>query len=265
MFFYASKILGAMLQPSFMAIMLLLLGFILSVTKFKKLSRATLVFSVFSLLMISFSPLGYWLLVPLEERISKPPLPYEVHGIIILGGGFDGTVSTARDISEMNRSADRFVEGVILAKKFPDAKILFSGGSASILTENRAGAEIAELMFIDLGIKKSRLILESTSRNTYENAVYSFKNAQPKPWENWLLITSAFHMPRSLGIYRKIGWKNIIPWPVDYQTRGPADYIKFSPFPNKTISRTDLAAREWIGLLAYWITGKTDALFPSYP
>lgn len=265
MFFYASKILGAMLQPSFMAITILLLGFILSVTRFKKLSRAVLTFSVFSLLMISFSPLGYWLLVPLEERIPKPPLPYEVHGIIILGGGFDGAVSTARDISELNRSADRFLEGVILAKKFPDAKILYSGGSANILSETMAGALIAESMFVDLGIAKSRLILESKSRNTYENALYSFKSARPKPWENWLLITSAFHMPRSLGIYRKIGWKNIIPWPVDYQTRGPDDYFKFSAFPNQTISRTDLAAREWIGLLAYWFTGKTDALYPSYP
>lgn len=265
MFFYASKILGALLQPSFMTIALLLLGFILSVTKYKKLSRATLTFSVFSLLMISFSPLGYWLLVPLEERIAKPPLPYAVHGIIILGGGFDNTVSTARDISEMNRSADRFVEGIILAKKFPDAKILFSGGSASILSKTKAGALVAEPMFIDLGIKKSRLVLESKSRNTYENAVYSFESVNPKPWENWLLITSAFHMPRSLGIYRKIGWKNVIPWPVDYQTRGSEDYVKFSPYPNKTIGRTDLAVREWIGLLAYWITGKTDSLFPSYP
>ncbi|MBL4893179.1 MAG: YdcF family protein [Rhizobiaceae bacterium] len=265
MFFYASKILGAMLQPSFMAITILLLGFILSFTKFKKLSRAALAFSVFSLLMMSFSPLGYWLLVPLEERISKPALPYDVHGIIILGGGFDSTVSTARNISELNRSADRFIEGTILAKKFPNAKILYSGGSASILSETKAGAEIAGPMFIDLGIEKSRLILESKSRNTYENAVYSFKSVKPKPWENWLLITSAFHMPRSLGIYRKIGWKNIIPWPVDYQTRGPVDYFKFSAFPNQTIGRTDLAAREWTGLLAYWITGKTDALFPSHP
>lgn len=254
-----------MLQPSFMVITLLLLGFILSVTRFKKLSRATLTFSVFALLMISFSPLGYWLLVPLEERIAKPELPYDVHGIIILGGGFDGTVSTARDISEMNRSADRFIEGTILAKKFPDAKILYSGGSAAILTETKAGATIAESMFIDLGIDKSRLILESKSRNTYENALYSIETVSPKPWENWLLITSAFHMPRSLGIYRKVGWKNVIPWPVDYYTRGSEDYFKFSAFPNKTIGRTDLAAREWTGLIAYWFTGKTDALFPSYP
>ncbi|MFK5977579.1 MAG: YdcF family protein [Rhizobiaceae bacterium] len=265
MFFYASKILGAMLQPSVMVITLILLGLILSVTRFKKLSRAALVFSVFCLLMISFSPLGFWLLVPLEERISKTSLPNKVHGIIILGGGFDGMVSTTRNISELNRASDRFVEGVILAKKFPNAKILYSGGAATIFTKNKAGAVIAEPMFINLGIDKSRLILESKSRNTYENALYSLKSIKPKLSENWLLITSAFHMPRSLGIYRKAGWTNIIPWPVDYRTRGPIDYYRFSAFPNQTISRTDIAAREWIGLLAYWITGKTDTLFPSYP
>jgi len=265
MFFYASKIIGSLIQPSVMVILLLLFGLFLSATKFKKLSRTALILATFGLLMISFSPLGYWLLIPLEERIQKPPLPNEVHGIIILGGGIDNVVSTGRNVSELNSAADRIFEGVILARKFPTAKVLYSGGSSSILSKNKAGAVLAEPIFLDLGIDKTRLILEDKSRNTIENALYSLDAVKPSPDENWLLVTSAFHMPRSIGIYRKAGWKNIIPWPVDYRTRGPSDYFKFSPKPSKSISRTDIAAREWQGLLAYWLTGKTDALFPSYP
>jgi uncharacterized SAM-binding protein YcdF (DUF218 family) len=118
------------------------------------------------------------------------------------------------------------------------------------------------MVFDSLGIEKSRLIIERNARNTIENAEFSKALAAPKPGERWLLVTSAVHMPRSVGLFRKIGFA-VEPYPVDWRTRGLADIWTFTPLATEGLVRTDLAMREWIGLVAYRLTGKIDDLLPG--
>jgi uncharacterized SAM-binding protein YcdF (DUF218 family) len=106
------------------------------------------------------------------------------------------------------------------------------------------------------------VISERTSRNTLENAEFSKSVAAPKNGERWLLLTSAYHMPRSIGIFRKIGF-DVEPYPADWRLAGTADLLSFSGRSIEALGRTELALREWMGLAAYWISGKTSAFFPG--
>ncbi len=105
-------------------------------------------------------------------------------------------------------------------------------------------------------------MLERRSRNTWENAEFSKAIAAPKNGERWLLVTSAYHMPRSVGIFRKVGFA-IEPYPADWQLGGAADLLRFSVSSVEGLEHTGLALREWMGLFAYWVTGKTSELFPG--
>ncbi len=113
-----------------------------------------------------------------------------------------------------------------------------------------------------LGVPHDRITAEEQSRNTVENAVFSRLVAQPKPGERWLLVTSAFHMPRAIAAFRAAGF-TVEAYPVDWRTRGPIDATR--PFAALTdgLAMTDVAVHEWIGLLVYRLTGRTTELFPA--
>jgi uncharacterized SAM-binding protein YcdF (DUF218 family) len=117
-------------------------------------------------------------------------------------------------------------------------------------------------VFESFGFAKDRLIMERRSRNTHENAEFSKALVSPKSGERWLLVTSAHHMPRSVGIFRKVGFE-VEPYPVDWRTGRGGDLLKFSDHFAERLALVDTAAREWMGLVAYWITGKTSEFFPG--
>ena len=111
------------------------------------------------------------------------------------------------------------------------------------------------------GIDPDCVIFETDSRNTWENALFSRRLVEPQPGETWLLVTSALHMPRSVGIFRRVGWE-VVPYPVDYRTRrGGHPYLRFEF--EKTLSLLHEATREWIGLVSYRLMDRTSALFPG--
>ena len=103
---------------------------------------------------------------------------------------------------------------------------------------------------------------ENRSRNTYENAIMTRALVRPKPGESWLLVTSAAHMPRSIGIFRHIGW-DMTAYPVDYRTFGNSRDDKPTTEALDSLRRLDVALHEWVGLAAYWAAGKTDTFFPA--
>jgi len=154
------------------------------------------------------------------------------------------------------------IAAAALAQRYPKARIVFSGGSASLISNDAREADFAGAVFESLGIAKSRLIMERRSRNTQENAEFSRALVAPKEGERWLLVTSAFHMPRSVGLFRKAGFA-VEPYPVDWWVGGRGDLLAFSNFAIDGLARTDIAVREWIGLAAYRATGKIDALLPG--
>ncbi len=216
------------------------------------------------LAIAAFSPLGNLLLYPLESRFPAWDAAQGApDGIVVLGGSIDPDLSVAHDVPVIRTAPDRIVAAAALARKYPNAQIVFSGGSASLISNEAREADYAAATFESLGVDKARLIMDRASRNTYENALFSKQLAAPKPGERWLLVTSAFHMPRSVGLFRKAGFA-VEPYPVDWHVgRDVADVFAFTQFSTDGLVRTDAAVREWLGLVAYWLTGRTSALFPG--
>jgi uncharacterized SAM-binding protein YcdF (DUF218 family) len=264
LFFALSKTLGIMLLPTDFLIGLGLVGAVLLFTRFASLGRALATASIVLLAICGFSPLGNLLLVPLEQRF--PPWD-DAHGapdgIIVLGGSIDPDLSAARGVTVFKGSVDRIVAGAALAHRYPNARIVFSGGSANLVSDDSAKeADYAVPVFESLGIAKSRLTMERLARNTQENAEFTKALVSPKPGERWLLVTSAYHMPRSVGVFRKAGFV-VEPYPADWRTGGRMGKLGFSTFASEGFDHTNSALREWIGLAAYRISGKTDAFFPG--
>jgi uncharacterized SAM-binding protein YcdF (DUF218 family) len=148
-----------------------------------------------------------------------------------------------------------------LALRYPNARIIFSGGTAALF-KGALEAPLAVKEFEALGVAHDRITAEEQSRNTIENAVFSRLIAQPKPGERWLLVTSAFHMPRAIAAFRAAGFP-VEAYPVDWRTRGPIDAT--APFASVIggLGMTDIAMHEWVGLLVYRLTGQTEELFPT--
>ncbi len=147
-------------------------------------------------------------------------------------------------------------------RRHPGARILFSGGSGQLFYDGANEAETAARMFASFGIDPGRIELEDRSRNTVENATLSHAVAKPQAGERWLLVTSAYHMPRSVGCFRAAGFP-VEAYPVDFRTRGWADATRPFASVGGGLRRVDIAVREWIGLAAYRVTGRIDALVPG--
>ena len=180
----------------------------------------------------------------------------------MLGGAIDPDISVAHDTAVIRSAPDRMIAAAALARHYPKVRIVFSGGSANLIANDAREADFATDIFEGLGVNKSRLTLERRSRNTYENAEFSKAIAAPKAGERWLLVTSAFHMPRSIGLFRKVGFA-VQPYPVDWRVGGRADLLSFTSFAGDGLARTDTGLREWLGLIAYRLTGRTSELLPG--
>src|SRR6202165_3695601 len=252
-----------MLLPANLLIGAGVVGAILMATRFASKGRKLVVASLMLLAICAFSPLGYMLLYPLEQRF--PPWDSALgppDGIIVLGGSIDPDLSVAHGTAVVRSAPGVIVAAAALAHQYPNARIVFSGGSSNLMSNDAREADYAGDIFESLGIAKTRLIMDRRSRNTLENAEFSKVLAVPKAGEHWLLVTSAFHMPRSIGLFRKAGFA-VEPYPVDWRVGGRADLFAFANFAIDGLTQTDIAVREWIGLLAYRLTGKIDDLLPG--
>jgi uncharacterized SAM-binding protein YcdF (DUF218 family) len=263
LFFFLSKTVGKMLLPTNFLIGIGVIGAVLLATRFASLGRRLMVLSVLMLAVCGFSPLGNWLLYPLESRFP----PWDAargapDGIIILGGSIDADLSVAHGGAVVRSEADRIIAAAALARRYPNARILFTGGSANLLSNDAKEADYAGALFESLGVAKARLTMERRSRNTQENVEFSKAMVAPKSGERWLLVTSAFHMPRSVGLFRKAGFA-VEPYPVDWRVGGKSDLLAFFPVADDGLGRTEIALREWMGLIAYRASGKIDELLPG--
>ncbi|AWN42227.1 YdcF family protein [Methylobacterium durans] len=263
MFFPLSKVIFFVLTPSNFLIFVGWLGLVLLVaTRWRRTGAGLAGFGLGGLALAGLSPLPFLALAPLEQRFpafaedGAPPT-----GIIVLGGGVDSGLSEARRQIVVNDAGERPIYLADLARRFPSARLVFSGGSGS-LSQGLSEAEIVGRMGDVLGAPRSRLILEHRSRNTRENALFTADLVKPKPGERWLLVTSAWHMPRSIGCFRQAGFE-VTAFPVDYRTRGFADAFRFNSFASDGLLHLDLAVKEWIGLLAYRLAGYTSDAFPA--
>ena len=264
MFFLFDKAFWTIAAPGdFLALMLAAGTASLLLTR-RRHGLGLVVAGTIGFLAIWILPIGDWLLLPLEDRFPPPAeMPAQADGIIVLGGAVDEEVSTARGQVKLTESGDRLTAGVLLARRYPAARVLLTGGSGRFIPVGMSEAEVMQKFFVAEGIDPGRITLETRSRTTYENAVFSAEVAQPRSGEAWILVTSAVHMPRAVGCFRHANW-NVIPYPVDYRTTGRARVVSALLLADELVLVTG-AAREWIGLVAYRILGRTSALFPGPP
>jgi uncharacterized SAM-binding protein YcdF (DUF218 family) len=267
MFFILAKILGFFSMPSNVLMSLGVIGAVLMATRFARAGRRIAVTALILLGVTGWSPFGSpfgnAIILPLEERFP----PWDASrgaptGIISLGGALDTVVSPVRGEVALNEAAERMTAIAELARRFPDARIVFSGGSGRIIFDGVSEASLAARLFESFGIAKERITLEDKSRDTLENARFTKALVQPKPGERWLLVTSAHHMPRAVGLFRAEGFP-VEAFPVDYRTRGAIDLLRPFSTLGDGLRRTDTAMREWVGLVIYRLAGRTDALFPA--
>ena len=261
MFFILSKIVWFVFSPVNLVILLAGLAALLAFTRFARPARWLGLFAVVMLGLMAFSPLPRAVIRPLEDRFpQQDAVKGPVAGIVVLGGA----IGLARGDVVLNASASRMTKAVELARLHPEARIVFAGGAANLISQvTVTEADGARRLMEGLGLAPGRLILEDKSRNTRENAVFTRNLVDPKPGERWLLVTSAWHMPRAMGVFRKAGFP-IEAFPVDYWSAGkPADFIRPYSRAPRALESADNGFKEWIGLVAYRLAGYTDALFPG--
>lgn len=256
MFFLVSKIFWALAAPShWLALLVLACVFFMWLGRM----RAARVFGLLAILLMvvaGMSPFGIWLVRGLENQYPRPSWPAHVDGMLILGSGFDTALLRARGVPQNNGGAWRLVEGLAAARHYPEARVVFSGGSGALGGAPFSEAETARYVLDELGLDPHRLTLEARSRNTYENILFSRAMVQPKPGQVWLLVTSAIHMPRAMAIARELNWP-MTPWPSDYITAPHSGNDPFDVAGN--LGLTDYAVHEWVGMAAYRLSGKARA------
>lgn len=246
-------------MPSNLILILLVLATFLLWSQYFKAGRKLLTFILFFLIIIAMLPIGEWLISPLENQFSIiQNLPNDIDGIIVLSGSEDAKKTSQLNQVQVGDAIERDLAFMQLARHYQDVKLIFSGGTGYLSGQQYKAADVAKRLFKEQGLDVNKIIFERQSRNTYENALYSKQLANPKPGEKWILITTAWHMPRSMGIFCKLNWP-MIAYPVDYTTiKNNTVHIEFSL--NAHLKVLDTSVKEWIGLITYYVTGKTDKL-----
>jgi uncharacterized SAM-binding protein YcdF (DUF218 family) len=253
--FLISKLIWLVAQPLSVAFLLTALAALLAFVGFRKLGGFSALLSALVLFITLYTSAGSFALQSLESRYPKAADPEALSCMIVLGGAFESEVTTARGGIEFNQSADRFVEALRLALKYPQSRILISGGDGSFSGVYEGEAQASERFFSAFGVDAGRMVKENTSRTTYENTVNTADLLQAQGLRDCALITSAFHMPRSVALFAKAGI-TITPWPVDFRTSGRVSLGFDFTQPALNAQLTATAVREWMALAGYRLAGR---------
>ena len=257
MSFYLSKILWLIVNPFNIFIFITLFTIFLYFINFRRLSLIIYLINFIFIALISFLPIGSYLTYIIEKEFhTNTKFPDQVDGILILGGATNPLLFKEFDQISLNGSAERLVESVMIIRKFEKAKVIFSGGSGIVNRSDLGHSQVAKLFYKKMGVDINKIFFEDKSRNTHENIIYSKKIAKPKKNENWLLITSAFHMKRALLIAEKNNWK-FIPYAVDFKN---IKEFKLTPNLNllSNLNSFQSGLHEWLGLVSYYLMGRTE-------
>lgn len=256
-----------LVRPLNFIVLLLVCALAAQLAGWRRTATSILTAAVVALAVLGFSPLPDRLIATLEDRFPRPGTdasPPDV--ILVLGGAIETPVASTRDgVHALGGSAERLTDVAVLARRFPAARIVFSGGSGEWSFSRVSEAAVARELFLAFGIPAERLVFEDRSRDTWENATLTRTAVPPRPGETWWVVTSAFHMPRAIGVLRAHGWGDtrLVAWPVDYRSVGPGYRVAYETAAQHGFETAELAIREYVGLLAYRLSGRTATLFPA--
>lgn len=257
LFFLASKTIGMVARVESWALVLMALALWGLWRGRRRLAGWSMGLLFTGTLALTLFPLGDLLLEPLERQFPARPDLTQVDGIIVLGGAETTGAYRLWGGPQLNEAGERLIEGAMLAHRFPNARLVFTGGSATVgrAEDTTDPSEMARETWEALGIAAERIVLEQASRNTAENARLTHDLVQPKPGEVWVLVTSAFHMPRAQETFARNGWEGIVAWPVDFRS-GDLKGLRGIWRLDRNLLGVNLALKEYLGTLVYRITGK---------
>lgn len=262
LFFYISKLIWLLFSPDSLLLILIILSLTLLYLGETRLAKKILTTTSLLLILIALFPIGEWLLYPLESRFqTNPTLPEKIDGVIVLSGAEKPELAHIWNQVELGSSAERVLSFIKLAHQYPKSKLIFTGGTGSLINQEYKAADVAKILFQEQEFDIERIIFERKSRNTYENIINSKNIVKPNKNEKWILITTGWHMPRSVGISCKADW-SVIPFPVDHQTK-KGDLFRIDFNLSKNLETLKMGIKEWLGLFAYYLSGKTTSLFPK--
>jgi uncharacterized SAM-binding protein YcdF (DUF218 family) len=239
-------LIWSFIKPSHLLIWLAVLGILFRHRWFGRWCVGALALLV---LVFGLLPTAHWLVKPLEQRFPQQNSPDRVDGIIVLAGSEHLDLSKLYDQPQLNSMGDRLTGTLMLAASYPQAKLIYSGKFRS---------PIARQLLLGAGIATERIRFEADSEDTCESAMRVRDMLPADQTEIWLLVTSAFHLPRAVACFEAVNLK-VLPYPVDYRTGSVP--LSFSLVRN--LENLDYAAHEWLGLAYYRMTGRTRSLFPG--
>lgn len=254
--FFASKILALVTQPLVWVFVLLLLS-LLVLRRWPRAGRRLVGAALAVLVLMAWKPLPEAIIRQLESRYAEmaPNAKLDGYaGMVVLGGATEsGRTQMAHVQPMLNDAAERMTGTVAVLRANAQLRVVFTGGEGMLMGVGQTEAERAKMFFDSLGVSAQQVQYESASRNTYENAVLTAQLPGVDPTQRWLLVTSAWHMPRSMATFKKAGW-NVTAYPVDFRTGDSSDWLDFSMAGGA--SDWQLALHELVGLLAYKLTGR---------
>lgn len=260
MFFSAAKLFWVIADPLNLTLIILTLAVIMMWTPWRRLGVWLASLVTAGLLAVAILPLGAWALAPLSDKYPTHAIVQDpVDGIVLLSGAaVDLGISAKMGHPIPGKAADRLVEFMRLARAYPAARLLICGGNTGPgARPRREGPAIADYL-VSRGLSRDRMMVEGQSRDTYENAVHGKALARPAPGQRWLLVTSAWHMPRAMATFQSQGWPIKAAPPT-------SPGITFRPRFNlrRGLNHFKVALHEYIGLVAYRLNGRIKSLWPA--
>ncbi|MDP3532891.1 MAG: YdcF family protein [Alphaproteobacteria bacterium] len=221
-------------------------------TRFFRFAQKILYFLAFFAIIFVFLPVDYWLMVPLEESYPVPSAEIldKFDGVIVLGGETHTNLSNQYNMPIVPFGAERLNKFIELYHKNPKARFVFTGGDLGVDNQEKNEAFYSKMYIENLCIDTSNMIFENKSRNTLENVILSKELVLPRLDEKWILITSAYHMRRSIHYFKRSNW-DVVPYPVGFRR-----VKSLNPFEHPITTKLQIvttAIKEWIGLLAAYI------------
>lgn len=253
---YAAKLLDFALQPLVWVLLLLAWAWVGTYRNLRA-TRVVLASTIGLVLVLGWQPIPEALLRPLEQRF--PELPPEAAtqgfaGVLVLGGATPAAyLAVAHPQPLLNDAAERMTAAVALHRQNPKLQVVFTGGEGSAFANGPSEAHRARLFFATMGLPTDTMVWEDRSRNTFENAVLTAQLPRMDKQRPWLLLTSAWHMPRAMGVFRAQGW-NVIAYPVDFRTASRTPWTTYSLLEGMTLWQ--LALHEYVGLASYRLLGR---------
>lgn len=256
--YFLSRVTLALSAPGTALMSLLVLGVILSWSRWARAGRWVVTAATLGFVAVAVLPVDSWLVTPLEARFPRVnTLPDKVDGIIVLGSAVDPVIQAGHPLPSLSDAGERLTAWVTLARLYPTARLVFADRPQEPEPDAPSEDGATRKLLAGLGLDANRVTFERESRNTFETAVVAKRLMAPKPGETWVVITSASHIPRTIGVFRHVGW-TVEPYPVGYKAN-PSYTLDLA----EHLRTLEWALHEWIGLAAYRVLGRTDTLFPG--